>query len=43
MLDQLVKRAREEKVFFRVITPAEERIRSAVLYHLGLFYRYVGA
>lgn len=42
MLDQLVKRAREEKAFCREDTPTEERVKAAVLYHLGLSYRTVG-
>jgi len=42
MLDQLVERAREEKVFYREDTPTEDRAKAAVLYHLGLSYRTVG-
>ena len=42
MLDQLVQRAREQRVFSREDTPTEDRVKAAVLYHLGLSYRTVG-
>ena len=42
MLDQLVKRAREQRVFSREDVPPEQRVEAAFLYHLGLSYREVG-
>ncbi len=42
MLDQLVKRAREQRVFSREDTPTERRVEAAFLYHLGLSYRQIG-
>ena len=42
MLDHLVKRAREQRVFSREDTPTERRVEAAFLYHLGLSYRQVG-
>jgi len=42
MLDQLVKRAREQRVFSREDVPTEQRVEAAFLYHLGLSYRQVG-
>lgn len=42
MLDHLVKRAREQRVFSREDTPTEQRVEAAFLYHLGLSYRQVG-
>ena len=42
MLDHLVQRAREQRVFSREDTPAEERVEAAFLYHLGLSYCQVG-
>ena len=42
MLDHLVTRAREQRVFSREDTPTEQRVEAAFLYHLGLSYRQVG-
>ncbi|MFC4245952.1 DDE-type integrase/transposase/recombinase [Natribaculum luteum] len=42
MLDQLVQRAREQRVFPREDTPTEQRVEAAFLYHFGLSYRQVG-
>lgn len=40
MLDQLVKRAQENKAFSREDTPTEGRVEAAFPYHLGLSYRW---
>ena len=42
MLDQIIKRAREQRVFSREDTATEDRVEAAFLYHLGMSYRKVG-
>ena len=42
MLDQVIKRACEQRVFSREDTPTEQRVEAAFLYQLGLSYRQVG-
>lgn len=41
MLDRAVEQAREQEVFSREVTPTEQRLEAAFLYHAGLSYRRV--
>lgn len=42
MLNQLLEQAREETTSPRKDPPTENRVKAAVMYHLGLSYRFVG-
>ena len=41
MLDRVVEKARQQEIFSREDTPAEQRVLAAFLYHAGLSYRKI--
>ena len=41
MLDRMVEKARQQKVFSREDTPTEPRVLAAFLYHADLSYRRI--